>query len=69
MGTIVPIMGSEIKNANWADALFTKTQQQLLRLLFGQTEKSFYTKELVALAGIGQELCFENLKSSLRQVF
>ncbi len=53
MGTIVPIMGSEIKNANWADALFTKTQQQLLRLLFGQTEKSFYTKELVALAGIG----------------
>ncbi len=46
-------MGPEIKYTNWADALFTKTQQQLLRLLFGQTEKSFYTKELVALAGIG----------------
>ena len=46
-------MGSEIKYTNWADALFTKTQQQLLRLLFGQTEKSFYTKELVTLAGIG----------------
>ena len=53
LGTIVPNMGSEIKYTNWADALFTKTQQQLLRLLFGQTEKSFYTKELVTLAGIG----------------
>ena len=36
-----------------SDALFTKTQQQLLRLLFGQPEKSFYSKELVDRAEIG----------------
>lgn len=35
------------------DALFTKTQQQLLRLLFGQPDKSFYSKEIVDRAGIG----------------
>lgn len=34
-------------------ALFTNTQQQILRLLFGQTDKSFYSKELVDKAGIG----------------
>lgn len=36
-----------------ADALFTKTQQKLLRLLLGQPDKSFYAKELIALADIG----------------
>lgn len=35
------------------DALFTKTQQKLLRLLFGQPDKTFYAKELVMLAEIG----------------
>lgn len=34
-------------------ALFTKTQQQLFRWLFGQPERSFYTQELVRLAGVG----------------
>ena len=41
------------KTFSISDALFTKTQQQLLRLLFGQPEKSFYSKELVNRAGIG----------------
>ena len=36
-----------------ADALFSKTQQQLLRLFFGQPERSFYTQELVRLVGMG----------------
>ncbi|RME32741.1 MAG: transcriptional regulator [Deltaproteobacteria bacterium] len=35
------------------DALFTKTQQRLLGLLFGQPEKSFYSKELVERAEMG----------------
>lgn len=41
------------KTFNISDALFTKTQQQILRLLFGQPDKSFYSKELVDRAGIG----------------
>ena len=54
LGYIVPNMGySNSKTINISDALFTKTQQQILRLLFGQPDKSFYSKELVDRAGIG----------------
>lgn len=51
---MIPNMGN-IDNirSNIGDALFTKTQQHLLRLLFSQTDKSFYSKELVDKAGIG----------------
>ncbi|MBW6509667.1 MAG: nucleotidyltransferase domain-containing protein [Desulfuromonadales bacterium] len=41
------------KTRNISNALFTNTQQQVLRLLFGQPDKSFYSKELVDKAGIG----------------
>ena len=51
---MVPNMGSfDRKTFSISDALFTKTQQHLLRLLFGQPEKSFYSKEIVDKAGIG----------------
>lgn len=36
-----------------ADALFTTTQRRVLALLFGQPERSFFTKELIDLAGGG----------------
>ena len=36
-----------------ADALFTATQQRVLSLRFGQPERSFFTKELIDLAGGG----------------
>ena len=36
-----------------ADALFTTTQQRVLSLLFGQPDRSFFTKELIDLAGSG----------------
>ena len=36
-----------------ADALFTTTQQRVLALLFGQPDRSFFTKELIDLAGVG----------------
>ena len=36
-----------------ADALFTKVQQRVLGLLFGNADRSFYAKELIALAGSG----------------
>lgn len=36
-----------------ADALFTKTQQRVLRVLFGQADRSFYASELIRAAGTG----------------
>jgi len=36
-----------------ADALFTKVQQRVLAVLFGNHERSFYGNELIALAGSG----------------
>lgn len=37
-----------------ADALFSATQQRVLSLLFGQPARSFFTKELIDLAGGGR---------------
>lgn len=36
-----------------ADALLSGTQQRVLGLLFGQPARSYYARELIALAGIG----------------
>ncbi|MBY6032795.1 nucleotidyltransferase domain-containing protein [Marinobacter daepoensis] len=36
------------------DALFTKTQQRLLSLIYGHPEQSYYLNELVRLANIGR---------------
>lgn len=36
------------------DALFTKVQQKVLALLFGQTDKSFYLNEVVRHAAMGK---------------
>jgi len=36
-----------------ANALFTRTQQRLLTLLFGQPTRSFFATELIALTGSG----------------
>ncbi len=36
-----------------AEALFTKTQQRLLSLLYGEPERSFYLKEILQFAGMG----------------
>ena len=35
------------------DALFTETQQQVLGLLYGRPERSFYTNEILRLTGMG----------------
>ena len=36
-----------------ADALFTKGQQRVLGVLFGNPHRSFYANEIIALAGMG----------------
>lgn len=37
-----------------AEALFTKTQQRVLGLLYGKPDKSFYTNEIVRMAAMGR---------------
>lgn len=37
----------------YADALFTKTQQRVLSVLFGQAQRSFYANEIIKLAASG----------------
>ena len=53
----MPIVGittdSRRSRRSLADALFTKTQQRVFRVLFGQPERSFYTSELIRDAGTG----------------
>lgn len=57
-GMIVPILGakaipSRSRRNSLADALFTKTQQRVLGVCFGQPERSFYASELIRDAGTG----------------
>ena len=54
---IIPTLGAtrsrRSTRKSLADALFTKTQQRVLRVLFGQPERSFYASELIRYAGTG----------------
>jgi hypothetical protein len=57
-GMIVPILGAQPSSRgstqkSLADALLTKTQQRVLRVLFGQPDRSFYASELIRDAGTG----------------
>lgn len=47
LGINIPFMGT------YADALFTKTQQRVLAVLFGHSDRSFYANEIIALAASG----------------
>ncbi len=47
----MPNMGSI--EPGLSDALFSRTQQRVLALLFGQAPRSFHLNELVRLAGVG----------------
>ena len=57
---IVPRMGIELSKGSrlpsksgLASALFSSTQQRVLALLFGETDRSFYGNELIRLASSG----------------
>ena len=51
MGTIIPNMG--INKISIADVLFSKSQQQVLGLLYGQPDKDFYTNEIIRITNMG----------------
>jgi predicted nucleotidyltransferase len=57
-GMMMPILGATSRSSrssrkSLADALFTKTQQRVLGVLFGQSERSFYASELIRDTGTG----------------
>ena len=56
MGMINPNMGISMPTTstrNLSDALFPRTKQRVLAILFGQPERSFYAGEVINLAGSG----------------
>lgn len=61
MGYKIPNMGMKVRSkigpkqasSGIADALFTKVQQRVLAVLFGNPGRSFYANEIIALAGSG----------------
>lgn len=59
VGSNIPEMGrdkpasSAKRPASLADALFSRTQQSVLGLLFGQPDRSFYATELIKRLGAG----------------
>lgn len=59
LGMIMPELGKptpvtrRARRSSLADAIFTKTQQRVLGVLFGQPERSFYASELIRRAGSG----------------
>ncbi|MFT5139528.1 MAG: hypothetical protein ACI9H8_001313 [Lysobacterales bacterium] len=46
-------MGIIVQGKSLWNALFTRTQRQVLSLMFGYPERSFYANEVVRLAGVG----------------
>jgi len=63
MGTIGPIMGSTRNGSDQlAPALFGKTRRAILALLLTHPEESFYLRQIVRLAGLGQGATQRELK-------
>ncbi len=56
MNTTEPLLSS------LGDALFTKTQQRLLGLLFGKPDQSFFTNEIIRWAGLGKGTILRELE-------
>ena len=57
LGTIIPKLGIYMmarSSSSLADALFTATQQKVLRLLFGQPDRSFFVTQVMELAKSGR---------------
>jgi predicted nucleotidyltransferase len=57
-GMMTPTLGARgrsgrSRRGSLADSLFTKTQQRVLRVLFGRADRSFYASELIRDAGTG----------------
>jgi predicted nucleotidyltransferase len=63
MGNIIPVMGISINNNSLCDGLFGKTRQGVLSLLYGRTDSSFYTKQILDSVKIGRGTVQRELKN------
>lgn len=54
MGNIIPKMGKNMNDNLLCSGLFGKTRQAVLSLLYGQTDTSFYTKQILDAVKIGR---------------
>ncbi len=61
-GTIVPIMGTQIKNDSPSAALFGKTRRAILSLLYSHTGEAFYLRHILRVAGVGHGAAQRELK-------
>jgi uncharacterized protein len=66
-GKIIPNMGNNIDKCNQgsalSDGLFGKTRQVVLAFLYGQTDRSFYTKQILDAVKIGRGTVQRELKN------
>lgn len=65
-GKIIPNMGNYIDNCKvgtLSDGLFGKTRQVVLALLYGKTDRSFYTKQILDAVKIGRGTVQRELKN------
>lgn len=66
-GKIIPNMGNSIKtgmnSSSLSDGLFSKTRQTVLALLYGRTDASFYTKQIMDAVKIGRGTVQRELKN------
>ncbi len=53
-GNIIPEMGNILNTNSISGGLFSKTRQSVLALLYGQTDRSFYTKQVLDAVKIGR---------------
>lgn len=54
LGTIEPIMGTKSSHESMSAALFGRTRRTVLGLLYTHPEESFYVRQMVRAAGVGQ---------------
>ena len=54
LGTIVPNMGTVKRRDNTLSDLFGKTRRSILACLFSRDRETFYVRQIVRIAGIGQ---------------
>jgi len=61
-GTIAPIMGTRNIQGKLSSVLFGKTRQAVLALFYGHPDESFYLRQVVRVAGMGQGTVQRELK-------
>ena len=54
LGTYVPRLGTISVASPLGEALFGRVRGLILALVFGQPERSFYTREIIAALEVGQ---------------